>query len=81
MMNDDSPSQSYPVVQWFVARGKAVSVVLALLVLFGGVAGGLAWHQWWLLPVSLVAAAVLLGLLLSYVEVLRIIADTLIPKY
>ena len=80
-MQDESPSQSYPMVQLLVTRGKTISILLALAVLLGGIAAGLAWHQWWLAPVALVAAGLLLGLLLSYVEVLRIIADTLIPKY
>lgn len=80
-MQDESPSQSYPMVQLLVARGKIISILLALAVLLGGIAAGLAWQQWWLAPVALVAAGLLLGLLLSYVEVLRIIADTLIPKY
>ena len=68
-------------VQFLVARGRALSFVLALLVLLGCVVGGIACSQLWLVPAGVVAAGVLLGLLLSYVEVLRIIADTLIPKY
>ncbi len=80
-MNESSSSSPYPMVQFLVARGRGLSFVLALLVLLGGVAGGIASSQLWLVPAGIVAAGVLLGLLLSYVEVLRIIADTLIPKY
>jgi predicted small integral membrane protein len=80
-MSQDFQPPSYPVVQFLVARGKGLSIALSALV-FLGVAGlGLASGSLWLLPAGVVGAAVLLGLLLSYVEVLRIIADTLLPKY
>lgn len=80
-MNESPPSSAYPVVQFLVARGRGLSYLLAALVLLACLAGGIAAGQWWLPAVGVVAAGVLLGLLLSYVEVLRIIADTLIPKY
>ena len=80
-MQEESPSSAYPMVKFLVARGKALSVLLAVLVLLAGVAAAAVTGQWWLLPVAAVVAGILLGLLLSYVEVLRIIADTLIPKY
>lgn len=80
-MNETPTTSPYPMVQFLVARGRALSFVLALLVLLGCVVGGIACSQLWLVPAGVVAAGVLLGLLLSYVEVLRIIADTLIPKY
>lgn len=80
-MNETPSSSPYPMVQFLVARGRGLSYVLALLVLLGFVVGGIAFGQLWLVPAGVVAAGVLLGLLLSYVEVLRIIADTLIPKY
>lgn len=80
-MHEDSPSSAYPMVRFLVARGKALAVLLAALVLLAGLVAGFATGQLWLLPAGAVAAGVLLALLLSYVEVLRIIADTLIPKY
>lgn len=72
---------TYPVVQFLVARGQGVALALSLLVLIAAWAGGLATGQLWLALAGTAAAGVLLGLLLSYVEVLRIIADTLLPKY
>ncbi|MFT3719198.1 hypothetical protein [Pseudorhodoferax sp.] len=80
-MTTEYQTPTYPVVQFLVARGKGLSIALSglLLLVLGGF--GLASGALWLLPAALVAAGVLLGLLLSYVEVLRIIADTLIPKY
>jgi hypothetical protein len=72
---------TYPVVQFLVARGKGVALALSLLVLIAAWAGGLASGQLWIALAGTAATGVLFGLLLSYVEVLRIIADTLLPKY
>ncbi|MCW5656013.1 hypothetical protein [Hydrogenophaga sp.] len=80
-MSSDFTPPTYPVVQFLVAHGKRLSYAISLLVLLGTCGLGLANGTLWLLPAGLVASGLLLGLLLSYVEVLHIIADTLIPKY
>ncbi len=80
-MSQDFSPPTYPVVQFLVARGKSLSIALSAAVLLLSVVAGIATQSLWLVPAGLVAAGVLLVLLLSYVEVLRIIADTLIPKY
>ncbi len=80
-MSQDFSPPTYPVVQFLVARGKSLAIALSAAVLLLSVVAGVVTHALWLLPAGLVAAGVLLVLLLSYVEVLRIIADTLIPKY
>lgn len=80
-MTSERPSPTYPVVQLLVAHGKSLSFLLSALVLLGVCALGLFTGVLWLLPAGLAAAGVLLVLLLSYIEVLRIIADTLLPKY
>jgi ABC-type uncharacterized transport system permease subunit len=72
---------SYPVVQFLCARGKGLSTLLSAFVLVAAWSWGLATGQIWIGLAGTVGAGVLLGLLLSYVEVLRIIADTLLPKY
>lgn len=80
-MQQEYAPPTYPVVQFLVARGKSLSLTLSALVVLGASGLGLSTGAHWLVPAGLVVAGVLLGLLLSYVEVLRIIADTLIPKY
>lgn len=72
---------TYPVVQFLVARGKVVSQILSLLVFLASVAWVFTGGSVWVAVGGAIASCVLLGLLLSYVEVLRIIADTLLPKY
>jgi uncharacterized membrane protein YraQ (UPF0718 family) len=71
---------TYPVVQFLVSRGKLVSLLLAALLPLAGIA--LAFCGWGVWPVigGVVGGLVLGAVLLSYIEVLQIIADTLIPK-
>lgn len=78
-MSTSSPS--YPVVQFLVARGSQLSWGLSVMVLLLFAAAGLYTSTYWLIAAGAVISILCLGLLLSYVEVLRIIADTLIPKY
>ena len=79
-MKHESKS-AYPVVEFLVSRGKDLAFALAAAVLLSAVGFGAYRGALWLIPTGAVLSVVLLGLLLSYVEVLRIIADTLIPKY
>lgn len=74
-------NQSYPVVQFLVARGRAVSYVLAIVLLLAFLIWAVASGSAWIAAIGVVTSAVVLGLALSYIEVLRIIADTLLPKY
>lgn len=79
-MNNESKS-AYPVVQFLVARGKGLAILLSLAVLLICVGFGAYSGAMWLIPTGVVVSVILLVLLLSYIEVLRIIADTLIPQY
>lgn len=72
---------SYPVIEFLVARGKTVSSVLCLLVLLACLFVAFTSGSAWVAVAGVAGAGVLHVLLLSYVEVLRIIADTLLPKY
>lgn len=80
-MQQDFQTPNYPVVQFLVAQGKNLSIALSALLFLGALGLGLFTGTLWVIPAGLVLAGVVLGLLLSYIEVLRIIADTLIPKY
>lgn len=81
MTTTEFKTPTYPVVTFLVARGAPCSVALSVLV--GIICSAIGWSAGllWLIPVGIGVAAVLLVVLLSYIEVLRIIADTLIPKY
>lgn len=82
MSNQPSiPPEPYPVVRFIVARGRHLAIALSLVVLLAGCWAAFQLGMVWLAPVALAGSGILLVILLSYVEVLTIIADTLIPKY
>ena len=71
---------TYPVIRFIVKNGKAIAALLALGILtlalyFFLIGGGLV-----ALAIGVVAAVVAAGVVLSYVEVLTIIAETLMPR-
>lgn len=80
MSSEEYKTPSYPVVKFLVANGIVISVILASLPFAAGIY--LALIGWGLVfPVGgFFVGAVIGGLLISYIEVLRIIADTLIPR-
>lgn len=71
----------YPTIRLIVERGNVLAGVIALLPLGAAVAAvvGVAW-QWYVLIAGSVASLVVLLLLKSYVELVRVMADMLIPK-
>lgn len=71
----------YPVVLFLVAHGKSLATAISAVLGLALAGWGLYCHMLWLIPLAVLVAALLWGVLRSYVEVLHIIADTLIPKY
>lgn len=70
----------YPTVSLILRHGKALALGLAALIplaAFFMLANG--W-SWWVLPAGVLLGTIAYGLLMSYVEIIRIIADTLLPK-
>lgn len=70
----------YPAIRFFIAKGAPVAAVLAIACI---VLGGLVWQAtgWlWAWPVGIALAALLGGLMLAFVELLRIVAETLMPR-
>jgi hypothetical protein len=70
----------YPVVDLLVARGPAIAIAVAALPLVAAIIAVAVGQPWWLLIVAIVVGAVLYLLMKSYVEVVTIIADMLLPK-
>ncbi|MES2538480.1 MAG: hypothetical protein V4632_21690 [Pseudomonadota bacterium] len=79
-MDDEYKPPTYPVVQFLVAHGMKLAIALGLLGALTGFAGAVAGAPWYWAVAGLAGGALLAGVLASYVEVLRIIADTLMPK-
>jgi hypothetical protein len=70
----------YPMLRFIVDWGKLVAAILALLVAVAGI--WCAWnggHPIWVLA-GIIAGAVGYGVALSYVELVRLITDMLVPK-
>ena len=72
--------ENYPMVRLILSHGAWLAAGLAALLPLGALFLIAAGGSWLALPVGLLFGAVAYGLLLSYVEIIRIIADTLLPK-
>lgn len=70
----------YPTVSLILRHGNSIAICLAALIPIAAVLMVLSGWSWLVLPASLVLGGVAFGLLMSYVEIIRIIADTLLPK-
>ena len=71
---------SYPTIKFIVERGNLLAIVIGLLPLLGAVALVILGVHWFALVAGAVAAAVVFFLMKSYVELVRVIADMLLPK-
>ena len=71
---------AYPTIKFIVERGNLLAVAIGLLPLLGGIALLLLGVHWFALVGGAVAAAVVYFLMKSYVELVRVIADMLLPK-
>lgn len=71
---------TYPVIQFILAYGKAAAIVIGAGAFLAGVAAAWLGLGVWFAVLGLIAGVIIGVLLLSYVEVLAVIADVLIPK-
>jgi hypothetical protein len=71
---------AYPTIQFIVERGNALALAIGILPLLGAVALFALGVHWFVLVAGLVASAVVYFLMRSYVELVRVIADMLLPK-
>jgi hypothetical protein len=71
---------AYPTIKLIVERGNLLAILIGVLPLLGGIALVLLGVHWFALVAGAVAAAVVYFLMKSYVELVRVIADMLLPK-
>jgi len=76
----DNEIPTYPVVNFLVRNGMILSILISVLPILAALYLALAGWSPLMLVVGIGAAVVVGILLASYVEVLRIIADTLMPR-
>lgn len=79
-MSDTKQPPSYPAIRLLAERGDLLAIVIALAPVCFGIWAVAAGYGWLWMVVALLAAAVLWLILRSYVEVLRVLSDTLMPR-
>lgn len=72
--------EQYPTVSLILRYGKVLAMGLAALIPLTALAMALNGWSWLVLPAGALLGGVAFGLLMSYVEIIRIIADTLLPR-
>jgi hypothetical protein len=71
----------YPTIKLIVEHGKTIAGCISILPLLGALAAFLLLPMHWLILVAgIVTSAVLLLIMKSYVELVRVISDMLLPK-
>jgi hypothetical protein len=70
----------YPMLHFVMRHGKLASTCLALALALFGIAGAISSGAWVWAFASVAVAAVGYVLALSYVELVRLIVDMLLPK-
>ena len=70
----------YPAIKFIVERGNALALAIGILPLLGAVALFALGVHWFAVVAGAVATAVVYFLMRSYVELVRVIADMLLPK-
>ena len=72
--------EQYPTIKLIVEKGDTIARVVGVLPAIGGLALLLLGAHWFAVPVGVVTSAVLFFIMKSYVELVRVIADMLLPK-
>lgn len=70
----------YPMIKLIVERGNLIAIVLGVLPLAGAIALVALGVHWFALIAGAVSGLVVYFLMRSYVELVRVIADMLLPK-
>jgi hypothetical protein len=70
----------YPIIKLIVERGTVLAAAIGALPLLGGLALAALGVHWFVLVAGAVGSAVVYFLMRSYVELVRVIADMLLPK-
>ena len=79
-MTDSYVPPSYPLLRFIAGHGMKVAVLVAVLVLLGGVTVAVGMGSWLAGFAAAIGAVLLGGILASYVEMVRVVMDTLVPR-
>lgn len=70
----------YPVIKLIVERGDLLALAIGVLPALGGIVLLALGAHWFAFIAGVVGSAVVYFLMRSYVELVRVIADMLLPK-
>jgi hypothetical protein len=70
----------YPAINFLLRYGDAFAIAVALLPALAGISLALYMLNWLVLAAGLVGSLVLGVIMKSYIELVRVIADMLMPK-
>ena len=79
-MTDSEGMPHYPVLGLIRRHGKTGAAVIGLGLFALGAGGAWAFHFWPCVILGAIVGLLVWGLLLSYVEMVEIIFDTLVPR-
>lgn len=74
------PDKAYPVVRLLVKHGNALAIAVAAVLALSGVWAALAGFGWAWAPAGLLAGAFGGLIMRSYVELVRLITEMLLPR-
>jgi len=72
--------ENYPIIALLHRHGTILAAIMAALVPLGALAFFLTGVSWPVLPLGMLAGAVVYVLARSYVELIHIITETLMPR-
>ena len=76
----ETPPSPYWMLQFIVKHGDWIAIAAGALPLLASIAGVLVGSPLWALAVGTVGSAFLFLLMRSFVELVRVIVDMLLPK-
>ena len=72
--------EAFPILNFLVRCGAVLAVVLGAAIFASGAAAAAAWHSPGWVVAGAVVGALAYGLVASYVELIRLITDMMVPK-
>ena len=79
-VEQEESMDQYPTIKLIVEKGDALALAIGVLPFVGAMVLAAFGIHWLVLAAGAVASAVLYLLMRSYVELVRVIADMLLPK-
>ena len=71
---------TYPVLNFIARAGMKLAIALGVVTLVAGIWLAQVTQLWAIVPLAAIAAIVIAGVAARYVEVVRIVVDTLVPR-